>query len=100
MKRFSWTTDTRRWMHYSLDRQSFEDVAKGYTKSGYGYIDYPDQRDYGVCIAKADWYSNIVSDTDEFLQILFQEKGSDNHQDVSAFMKASLFDLSKGPLRE
>jgi SAM-dependent methyltransferase len=98
MKQFGWSTDGRRWMHYSIDQPSFEFVAKGYRESGYGYIDYPEQKDYGVCIARPGWYSNIALKTDNFIQILFQEKGSDNHQDVSAFMRASLLDLSKGPL--
>src|SRR5208282_2665385 len=98
MKDYDWEGDTRGWMHYRLSRDRFDALARDYHESGYGYIDYPGQRDYGVCVARPAWYSDRVLRSDEFIQILFQEKGFDNHQDVSAFLSANVRDLKKGPL--
>ena len=99
MKNFDWDNDkTRPWLRYNLDKSSFFEVVSGYEASGYGYVDYPGQKDYGVCIARGKWYSRIASRRNDIIQILFQEKGSDNHQDVSAYMRAGLVDHSKGPL--
>jgi SAM-dependent methyltransferase len=98
MKDFDYANDPRDWMHYALSKKLFDVVVKGYSETGYGYVDYPGQKDYGVCIAEPAWYSKRVLASNDFIQILFQEKGSDNHQDVSAFMRASVLDISKGPL--
>jgi SAM-dependent methyltransferase len=98
MKGFDWKNDTRKWMHYALSQDRFEMLARQYDETGYGYVDYPGQKDYGVCVAKPTWYSDRILASNDFINILFQEKGSDNHQDVSAFMRASLLDPSKGPL--
>lgn len=98
MNDFDWEKDNRAWMHYNIDRERFETIMTQYRRTGYGYVDYPGRKDYGVCVAKPDWYSERVLRSTEFIQILFQEKGSDNHQDVSAFMRAPLLDSSKGPL--
>jgi len=61
-------------------------------------VNYPGRTDYGVCVAKSQWYSDQILKHDGYIQILMQEKGSDNHQDVLAFMRADLNDLRKGPL--
>jgi SAM-dependent methyltransferase len=98
MQHFDWGKDERNWMHYNISRERFETIVKQYHESKYGYVDYPDKKDYGVCIAQPAWYSQRVLKSDDFIQILFQEKGSDNHQDVSAFMRAPLLDPAKGPL--
>lgn len=98
MMDFDWLNDHRHWMHYSIDRLHFEQVVAAYLETGYGYVDYPGQSDYGVCIARPSWYSERVLSSNEFIQILLQEKGADNHQDVSAFMRADLLDDKKGPL--
>jgi SAM-dependent methyltransferase len=98
MRGYDWKKDDRVWLHYNIDRVRFETVVTQYHETGYGYVDYPGQKNYGVCIARPTWYSERVLKSDDFIQILFQEKGSDNHQDVSAFMRAPLLDSSKGPL--
>lgn len=98
MKTFDWENDQRHWMHYNLDRERFDEVVRGYVETGYGYVDYPGQTDYGVCIAKPSWYAERALASNDFIQILMQEKGADNHQDVLAFMRADLLDMGKGPL--
>jgi SAM-dependent methyltransferase len=39
MRDFSWESDDRRWMHYSLDRVNFESVLYGYRQTGYGFVE-------------------------------------------------------------
>lgn len=98
MKDFDWGNDKREWMHYALSRPDFERAVSLYHETGYGYVDYPHLKAYGVCIARPEWYSRRVLRDTGFTQILFQEKGSDNHQDVSAFLRADIVNGSKGVL--
>ena len=96
MELFDWENDTRAWMHYQLNRDSFNAVVEGYTNRGYGYVDYPGQTDYGVCVARNNWYADYVLKNDEITQIMFQEKGADNHQNVFGFMRVPIIDIRKG----
>jgi SAM-dependent methyltransferase len=98
MRDFNWEKDNRRWMHYNLDRSNFEIVVSGYNRTGYGFVEYPRQKDYGVCIARPTWYADRVLCSNDLIQVFFQEKGCDNHQDVSAFMRSDLLGIGKGPL--
>jgi hypothetical protein len=98
MEAFLASSDVPGWMHYNLERDSVEDLIRQYNEEGYGFVNYPHQTDYGVCVAKSHWYSDRILKHDRYIQILMEEKGSDNHQDVHAFMRAYLSDLGKGPL--
>ena len=95
MRDFDWVNDEREWVHYNLDRERFMIVSEGYQSSGYGYVDYPMQNDYGVCIASPSWYAEQAFSNGEYIQVFFQEKGADNHQDVIAFMRKSVLDTTK-----
>jgi SAM-dependent methyltransferase len=94
----SLASDVPGWMRYHLERDSAEDLIRQYNEEGYGFVNFPRRTDYGVCVAKSHWYSDRILKHDRYIQILMQEKGSDNHQDVLAFMRADLNDLRKGPL--
>jgi SAM-dependent methyltransferase len=83
---------------YNLDLDSIRSLVSGYHSSGYGYVDYPGKAGYGVCCAKPQWYAERVTAGERHIQIMLQEKGIDNHQDVSAFMRADLLDARKGSL--
>jgi SAM-dependent methyltransferase len=91
-------SDVPGWSHYNLERGSVEDLIRQHNEEGYGFVNYPHQTEYGVCVAKSHWYSDRILKHDHYIQILMEEKGSDNHQDVLAFMRADLNDLGKGPL--
>jgi len=86
------------WANYNLKRDTVEDWIRQCDKEGYGFVNYPHQTDYGLCFAKSHLYSDRILKHDRYIQILMQEKGSDNHQDVLAFMRANLDDRCKGPL--
>jgi SAM-dependent methyltransferase len=95
---YDWERDEQQYFHYNLDRARYEAVVSGYLETGYGYIDYPGQQQYGVCIARPNWYAQRVLSSNDLMQIFFQERASDNHQDVQAFMLASLTDRTPAPL--
>lgn len=98
LKTFDWDKNDKPWARYHLDKKRVSDILNQYYQTGYGYVDYPGKINYGVCVANSRWYSERALRTEEYIQILFQEKGSDNHQDVIAFMRADLLDERKGPL--
>jgi SAM-dependent methyltransferase len=92
MEKFDWASDLRKWHVYNLERDRVEDLIRQYNEEGYGYVNYPQHTDYGLCVAKPHWYSDRILKHDRYIQILMQEKGYDNHQDVLAFMRADLND--------
>ena len=92
MEDFDWASDLRKSHVYNLERDSVEDLIRQYNEEGYGYVNYPRRADYGLCVAKPNWYSGRILRHDRYIQILMQEKGYDNHQDVLAFMRADLND--------
>jgi SAM-dependent methyltransferase len=95
---FDWTNDEKAFVHYGLKKELTDILLEDYNRTGYGYVDYPGQKGYGVCIAKSQWYTDRVTSSPDYIHILSQEKGSDNHQDVNAYMRANLLDEEKGPL--
>jgi SAM-dependent methyltransferase len=85
-------------VRYNLPDDEINRLLAGYAETGYGYVDYPGQTDYGVSIVDPRWYANEVFSNPEFTQILFCERGVDNHQDVSFFLRLPILDPRKGPL--
>jgi len=98
MKGFDWENDKRAFMHYFLGKAAFDKVASMYEQTGYGFIDYQGKTNYGVAIVSHEWYYSFFKPDRTVTQIMFQEKGSDNHQDISAYMRCDLTDDRKGPL--
>jgi SAM-dependent methyltransferase len=97
MEGYDWQRDEHRYFHYNLSRADFETVVSGYRARGYGYVNYPGQRNYGVSIVQPRWYADRLYSND-CMQIFLQERAFDNHQDVQAFIRASLTDRNRGPL--
>jgi SAM-dependent methyltransferase len=95
---FDWENDRRSWLHYNLSQKQFASLVTQYRASGYAYIDYETQNNYGISIVNPSWYSRQMNESNKYLQISLQEKGFDNHQDVIAFMRADLLDPGYGPL--
>ena len=79
-------------MSYALDQIQVQNLLRQYEDTGYGYVNYPEQHGYGVCIANAEWYSTAVHDLQDATQIFFQERAYDDHQDVIAFMRRPIAD--------
>jgi len=90
--------EDRPYARYGIEIALVKKIISGYRSTGYGYVDYPHQTDYGVCCAEPTWYSNRMFSHPDFTQLLLQEKGTDNHQDVNAFIRSPLMDETKGGL--
>jgi len=84
-------------VHYGLGPR-MQDVVDQYRASGFGYADYADQIGWGICVADPKWFAKRILESNDFIQILLQEKGLDNHHDIQAFMRSSLLDDRRGPL--
>jgi hypothetical protein len=80
------------WMTYNLPTAHLNQLLSAYDASGYGYVDYPGQKEYGVSIVETAWYAKTVFDLADVTQIFFQERALDDHQDVLAFMRRGLCD--------
>jgi len=83
---------------YGITRDLWEQIVTGLHDHGYGYADYPGQKDYGVTMIHPTWFQQRMLASRDFVQILFQEKGWDNHQDVHGFVRLNILDARKGPL--
>jgi SAM-dependent methyltransferase len=97
MKGYDWELNPRPADHFHLGRALFDRLVAEFWETGYGYVDYPKDKDYGMCIARGSWYADRALRNSGYIQILFQER-ADNRQDVSAFMRAGAGDRRWGPL--
>jgi SAM-dependent methyltransferase len=91
LKNIDWIAAAKHtWMSYGLDKIQVQHLINQYEDSGYGYVNYPAQEGYGVCIANAEWYSTSLRNIQDVTQIFFQERAYDDHQDVIAFMNRQI----------
>jgi SAM-dependent methyltransferase len=81
---------------YGIGRDLMDRIVTGLRVSGYGFAEYPGQKDYGVTMIHPAWFQQRILSSPGFVHILFQEKGWDNHQDVHGFMRTNLLDPRKG----
>lgn len=49
---------------------------------GYGYADYPGQKDYGISLIRLAWLSHLMERLQNARLILLSERAWDNHHDV------------------
>ena len=83
-------------LHYGIGSDLMDRIVARMRASGYGFAEYPGQKDYGVTMIHPAWFQQRLLSGGEFMQILFQEKGWDNHQDVYGFMRTDVLDARKG----
>jgi 2-polyprenyl-3-methyl-5-hydroxy-6-metoxy-1,4-benzoquinol methylase len=76
----------RRYKSYSLTVEAAATVVAGYSATGHGYHDYPNQTGYGITLITPEWMCRHTLD-EQTIHLLFQEMGWDTHQDVFAFMR-------------
>ena len=67
---------------YGLTREQIERIGIDYPKTGYGFEDYPGEKDYGVSLTSPEWVRARVRALSGLREVYFQERGWDNHQDV------------------
>ena len=77
----------RREFDYGLEAEQIERIGLDYPRTGYGFEDYPGEKDYGVSLTSPDWIRARVQEVGGLREVFFKERGWDNHQDVFGFRK-------------
>ena len=76
----------RREFDYGLTPEQIEKIGIDYPRTGYGFEDYPGEKDYGVSLTSPEWIRARVRELGGLREVLFKERGWDNHQDVFGFV--------------
>ena len=77
----------RREFDYGLEAEQIERIGLDYPRTGYGFEDYPGEKDYGVSLTSPDWIRARVQEVGGLREVFFKERGWDNHQDVFGFVR-------------
>lgn len=72
---------------YGLKAEQIESINRYYPKTGYGFEDYPGEKNYGVSLTSPEWIRARVRDLGGLREVFFRERGWDNHQDVFGFVR-------------
>ncbi len=72
---------------YGLAAEQIDRIGVDYPQTGYGFEDYPGERDYGVSLTSPEWIRARVLDVGGLREVFFKERGWDNHQDVFGFVR-------------
>lgn len=63
----------------------------GYRLFGYGYSNYPNNKNYGISISKPSWVlKELVEPNTDLTLLYYRERGWDKHQDVLAVTRSSI----------
>jgi SAM-dependent methyltransferase len=72
---------------YGLGAEQIENINRDYPKTGYGFEDYPDEKNYGVSLTSPEWVRARVRKLGGLREVFFKECGWDNHQDVFGYVR-------------
>jgi SAM-dependent methyltransferase len=76
---------------YIPGRLQNDRIVAGYLNRGFGFVRYPDQAE-GVSIISPAWVHQQLAASTGLLQVYFQERGWDYHQDVYGLVRSPLVD--------
>ncbi len=71
---------------YGLSQDQIHRIGISYPQTGYGFADYPGEKDYGVSLTSPEWIRSRVLEVGGLSEVFFKERGWDNHQDVFGFI--------------
>ena len=77
----------RRDFDYGLTTKQINRIGAGYPETGYGFEDYPGEKDYGVSLTSPDWIRSRAAEVGGLREVYFRERGWDDHQDVFGFVR-------------
>ncbi|HEV7746967.1 MAG TPA: class I SAM-dependent methyltransferase [Pyrinomonadaceae bacterium] len=77
----------RRDFDYGLTPEQINRIGASYPETGYGFEDYPGEKDYGVSLTSPDWIRSRVAEVGGLREVYFKERGWDDHQDVFGFVR-------------
>jgi SAM-dependent methyltransferase len=72
---------------YGLTEKQIERIGINYPKTGYGFEDYPGEKDYGVSLTSPEWIRARVRELGGLREVYFKAHGWDDHQDVFGFVR-------------
>jgi SAM-dependent methyltransferase len=72
---------------YGIPQENIGSLIEAYWKDGFGFADYPGEREYGVSLTSPDWIRGETSKLG-LDEVYFRERGWDNHQDVYGFVNS------------
>ena len=72
---------------YGLEQEQIDRIGIEYPQTGYGFEDYPGEKDYGVSLTSPEWIRTRVRAVGGLREVFFKEKGWDDHQDVFGFVR-------------
>lgn len=71
---------------YGLAPEQIDRIGIDYPQTGYGFEDYPGERNYGVSLTSPEWIRARVRELGGLREVFFKERGWDDHQDVFGFV--------------
>jgi SAM-dependent methyltransferase len=80
--------------NFYLPDQNYEVAAEGVRRTGFGYVDYPQnilqglfdkEEGYGIALIRPHWVMRLLERRTDLRLLGYVERGWDNHQDVLIF---------------
>jgi hypothetical protein len=78
---------TQREFDYGLAEGQNDRIGIDYQQTGYGFEDYPGEKDWGVSLTSPAWIRARIQELGGLREVYFKERGWDNHQDVFGFVR-------------
>ncbi|MGH9871110.1 MAG: class I SAM-dependent methyltransferase [Pyrinomonadaceae bacterium] len=72
---------------YGLTAEQIDRIGIDYPLTGYGFENYPGEKDYGVSLTSPEWVRARAREQGGLREVFFKERGWDNHQDVFGFVR-------------
>lgn len=72
---------------YGLAEDQTTTIGQHYPGIGYGFEDYPGEKDYGVSLTSPAWIRSRLREVSGLREVYFKERGWDDHQDVFGFAR-------------
>ncbi len=72
---------------YGLEQAQIDRIGLEYSSTGYGFEDYPGEKNYGVSLTSPQWIRARVREVGGLREVFFKERGWDQHQDVFGFVR-------------
>lgn len=71
---------------YGLEQEQIDRIGIDYPQTGYGFEDYPGEKDSGISLTSPEWIRARVRDLGGLREVFFKERGWNDHQDVFGFV--------------
>lgn len=72
---------------YGLEDDQFKEILKAYDCNGFGYVDYPTLKDFGISFSTPSWVIKQLEKFSNIQLVLYLEQGWGHHHDVVACRK-------------